>query len=227
MWVRYGIFILLLTSSYKALSVFETNMHYQVVVHWSYLRDWDEQSFQEPWLTLTDHESSKCIHFQWRIQDFPVAKYIITARKQSLGQSNIFTPVLQSFWSQGGGRVPGQVPPESGTPHWDQVHPRSIRYTPWDQVHPWDQVQPPGPGTPPWDQVHPLDQVHPHEQCMLGDTGNKREVRILLKNNNPEGGVFLGPPGSTNDFYKVILPFHKSAAHTKRIFGVGIWRRQN
>ena len=38
-------------------------------------------------------------------------------------------------------------------------------------------------GTPPQDQAHthPRDQVHPPEQCMPGDTGNKRAVRILLE----------------------------------------------
>ena len=66
------------------------------------------------------------------------------------------------------------------------------RYIPWDQVHPLgpdtppgtrhtppDQVHPPGPGTPPLDQVNPRDQAPP--PCMLGDTGNKRAVRILLE----------------------------------------------
>ena len=104
--------------------------------------------------------------------------------------------------------TPGRyTPPGSGTPPWDQVTPPDqvhppqpppgtrytppgIRYTPtgpgtpnpqWDQVHPdWDQVQstgtryiqsPMGPGTPP----------PPREQCVLGDTGNKRALRILLK----------------------------------------------
>ena len=52
-----------------------------------------------------------------------------------------------------GGGVPGQVHPQ-------QVHPLG-RYTPWAGT-------PPGPGTPP-------------EQCMLGDTGNKQAVRILLE----------------------------------------------
>ena len=33
---------------------------------------------------------------------------------------------------------------------------------------------------PPWRHT-PWDQVHPPEQCMLGDTGNKRAVRILLE----------------------------------------------
>ena len=73
---------------------------------------------------------------------------LVTARKQSLGQGNIFRSVCQEFCSQGGSTRPG---------------------TPWEQVHPPDQVHPPGPGTPP-DQVHPCstvtkytpwDQVHP------------------------------------------------------------------
>ena len=51
----------------------------------------------------------------------------------------------------GEGGVPGQVHPRAGT-----HTPTQTRYT-------------------------PPDQVHPPEQCMLGDTGNKRAVRILLK----------------------------------------------
>ena len=58
---------------------------------------------------------------------------LVTSRKRSLGQGNIFTPVCHSVHRGGG----------VGTP--------------------------PGPGTP------------PSEQCMLGDTGNKRAVRILLE----------------------------------------------
>ena len=100
----------------------------------------------------------------------------------------------------------GTLPGTRYTP-WDQVHPLG-RYIPQDQVHPpkdqvhpqtrytphQDQVNPPGPGTPPQDQVHPLGpctpppprtrytptQVTP-DQCMLGDTGNKWAVRILLE----------------------------------------------
>ena len=107
---------------------------------------------------------------------------IITARKRSLGQGNIFIGVCQEFCSQGG--VPGQVPlwdqvhpplgPGTPTPQ-DQVHPPEqtpLEQTPTDQVHPPDQVHlPPGPGTPPrtrytpWDQVHPWDWVHsPQDQ---------------------------------------------------------------
>ena len=69
----------------------------------------------------------------------------------------------------------------------EQVHPPGpgtsprARYTPWDQVCPQDQIH------TPWDQVHHRDQVHtlgpgaPPEQCMLGDTGNKWAVHILLE----------------------------------------------
>ena len=107
---------------------------------------------------------------------------IFTAHKRSLGQGNIFRSVCHEFCPQGGrgeylgrynppgpGTLPGaSTPPGPGTP-------------PLGQVHPPGQVQPPlGPGTPPG-QVHPWDKVHPPEQCMLGDTGNKRAVRILLE----------------------------------------------
>ena len=61
--------------------------------------------------------------------------------------------------------------PEAGTPHDQrQVPPRTRgRY-------------PPGPeaGTPP--EQTPLG-AEPPSQCMLGDTGNKRAVRILLECN--------------------------------------------
>ena len=82
--------------------------------------------------------------------------------------------MCQEFCSQGGrgstyaGTPWDQVPPRPGTPPPDQVPPRT-RYTLQDQVHPLGAGTPPlGPGTPP-------------EQCMLGDTGNKWAVRILLE----------------------------------------------
>ena len=93
---------------------------------------------------------------------------IFTACKQSLGQGNIFSSMCQEFFSRGG--VPGQVPPlgryipRAGTP--------PARYTP-SQVHPL-------PGTPPWAGT-PQAGTPPREQCMLGDTGNKRAVRIILE----------------------------------------------
>ena len=62
------------------------------------------------------------------------------------------------------GRYPCPPGPSSTR---DQVHLPGTRYTTL------------GPGTPsPQDQVPP-----PRELCMLGDTGNKRAVRILLECN--------------------------------------------
>ena len=91
---------------------------------------------------------------------------------------NIFLPPANEVWGMvifsvacvknsvhGGGapgqvRPPGRYTPRAGTPP-GQVHPLG-RYPPWA-------------GTPPG-QLHP-----PREQCMLGDTGNKRAVHILLE----------------------------------------------
>ena len=121
-------------------------------------------------------------------------KIIFTARKGSLGQGNIFRSVCQEFCSQGGNTWAAR--PGSGTPPGTRYtpHPPRTRHTPRDQVHPpgpgtpRDQVHPQGPGTPrPGTPpgpgtLPPPDQVHtPQEQCMLGDTGNKRAVRILLE----------------------------------------------
>ena len=47
--------------------------------------------------------------------------------------------------------------------------------TPPDQVSPLGPPPPDPPGTPPG------TRYTPPEQCMLGDTGNKRAVRILLE----------------------------------------------
>ena len=96
-----------------------------------------------------------------------------------------------SFCSQGG--VLGQVP------HPRQVHPLAGtppgRYTPW-QVPPQAGTPPVGrytpqagtplgrflwAGTPPRTRYPPGPGTPPREQCMLGDTGNKRTVRILLE----------------------------------------------
>ena len=52
---------------------------------------------------------------------------------------------------------------------------------------PWEQTPPPGadtPSPPSWEQTPDTPLIrsrHPPEQCMLGDTGNKRAVRILLE----------------------------------------------
>ena len=114
----------------------------------------------------------------------------------------VFTHVCLSTGLEG--EYLGRYTPEQVHPRTKYTHPRT-RYThPPDQVHtpPLDQVHThprtrythaPGPGTPsgpdaPPDQVPPRpgthtspDQVNPSQQCMLGDTRNKREVRILLE----------------------------------------------
>ena len=79
----------------------------------------------------------------------------------------VFTPVCQSFCSQGGeylGRYPPgtRYPSDQVHPPWDQVHPLQdqvhplrTRYTPQDQVHPpGTRYTPLGPGTPPPQAVH-------------------------------------------------------------------------
>ena len=78
---------------------------------------------------------------------------IFTARKRSLGQGNIFSSVCREFCSYGG---------------WSA------------SVHAGIPL-PPGSRHPPSRQS-PLEQTPP-EQCMLGDTVNKRAVCILLECN--------------------------------------------
>ena len=83
-------------------------------------------------------------------------KPVIAARKQSLGQGNIFAPVCHSVPRReeylGTCPLPGQgTPPGPGTPP-------GTRYTPQDQVQPpplGPGTHTPRPGTPPRDQVHP------------------------------------------------------------------------
>ena len=127
---------------------------------------------------------------QWNIKGCShgtIANVIITARKRSLGQDNIFGSVCQEFCPQGGTYL-GRYPPDQVSPlgpgtapranyiprH--QVHPPD-RYTPQDQVHPpgtrYTTRSPPRAGTPSGTRYPPRD--------ILGDTGHKRAVRILLE----------------------------------------------
>ena len=98
----------------------------------------------------------------------------------------VFTCVCQSFCSQGG--LPGQVHPPSPRPCTppQQVHslppPWQVppdRYTPV-QVHPQGRYTPQA-GTHTPSKYTPLGRYTPPEQWMLGDTGNKRVVCILLE----------------------------------------------
>ena len=79
---------------------------------------------------------------------------------------------------------PGTSPWTWYTP--DQVHPRpgtppGTRYTLQTRYTPFDQVHPPGTRYTPRTRFTPWTRYTPQEQCMLGDTGNKRAVRILLE----------------------------------------------
>ena len=107
---------------------------------------------------------------------FSYQQGFITARKLSLRRL-CFTPVCQSFCSQGGSTWAGTPPREQVHPLPDQIHPPGTWYTtplgpgtphgtrytpvglgtppPWDQVHPMAPGTPPGAGTPSWDWVHP------------------------------------------------------------------------
>ena len=69
-------------------------------------------------------------------------------------------------------------PQEPGTPPRDQVHPLGPGTPPRTRYTPWDQVHNPPPGTR---YTSPLGPGTPSEQCMLGDMGNKRALRILLE----------------------------------------------
>ena len=102
---------------------------------------------------------------------------IITARKRSLGQGNIFRSMCQEFCSQGGSAsvhagIP--IPPGPGR------HPH-----PWTrQPPPRTRQAPPAPGRePPTGTRHPPRTRHIPEQSMLADTANERAVCILLECN--------------------------------------------
>ena len=88
----------------------------------------------------------------------------ITARKRSLGQGNIFTPVCHSV-------------DRGGLPQCMLgYHPRTMHTSPQDHAPPGPCTTPPGTMHPPWDHAPPA-------QRMLGDTVNVRVVRILLECN--------------------------------------------
>ena len=80
-----------------------------------------------------------------------MAQVIITARKRSLGQGNIFSSVCQEFCSRGGVCLSTCW----DTPPWDQASPRAD--TPRDQAPPG--ADPLGPGTSP--RANPPGTRHP------------------------------------------------------------------
>ena len=108
--------------------------------------------------------------------------FIFTARKRSLGQGNIFTPVCHSV--HGGEYLTRYTTPRPGTPSHTRYTPRPG--TPPDQVHPQTRYTP-GPGTSPRTGTPPS----PQDQ---GDTVHARAVRILLECNLAEICVQLNYP---------------------------------
>ena len=82
-----------------------------------------------------------------------------------------------------------KYPPRTRHPHiWDQAPPRTRNHpgpgTPGTRLPIPLGPGPPGADTSPWHQVpapSPPSRNPPPAQCMLGDTGNKRAVRILLE----------------------------------------------
>ena len=99
--------------------------------------------------------------------EWKLLSLLVTARKWSLGQGNIFTPVCHSVHGGSASVHAGIPPPRADTPPPEQTPPWG--QTPWEQT-PQEQAPPPGAGTPP-------------QLSMLGDTVNKRAVHILLECN--------------------------------------------
>ena len=106
------------------------------------------------------------------INAFDCYCFLVTARKRSLGQGNIFSRVCQEFCSQGGGGLPQLMM---------GYHPRpgTAQADPPQADTPWNKLPPP---TDPPEQTQ-LPRSIPPEQCMLGDTVNKRAVCVLLECN--------------------------------------------
>ena len=107
---------------------------------------------------------AQCLSLSKEVGSFSYESCFFTGRKRSLRRLCFYTRLSVIVFR--GGTWSG-TPPGPGTP-------------PWDQVLPPDQA-PPRPGTPAPDQVHPPRPGTPSEQYMLGDTGNRRAVRILLE----------------------------------------------
>ena len=109
----------------------------------------------------------------------PDPNSLITARKRSLGQGNIFSSMCQEFCPRGGGLLQCML----------GYHPPWQADTPPASRHPSGKENPPGKADPParrpplWQGRPPGKETPPSAQCMLGDTVNKRAVCILLECN--------------------------------------------
>ena len=173
-------------SSENNVALLFVQIYHMYGVHWLEIRRmrmrfWSQIAESHPWcinlLYAKTTDSYTCLTLLNKT--IPGDKMsLVTARKRSLGQGNIFTPVCHSVHR--GECLARYTPLGTRYTPQDRYTP-GTRYTPWDQVHPPGPGTPPGPG-PPWDQVHPSGTRYtPQELCMLGDTGNKQAVRILLE----------------------------------------------
>ena len=108
--------------------------------------------------------------------------YLFLPPANEVHEGNVFTPVCQSFCSQGGGL---SAPEHAGIPPpgLEADPPKDQRQPPWEQTprsrhprsrHSPSSRHPPGVAIPPGEDL-------PLPQCMLGDTGNKWAVLILLE----------------------------------------------
>ena len=96
-----------------------------------------------------------------------------------LRQGNVFTPDCHSAdrgeWQTPLGRHPPEQTSRRSRPPWQQT-------PPWSRHSPFGSRPPPGSRHPPGADPPPRSRHPPPAQCMLGDTCNKRVVRILLEN---------------------------------------------
>ena len=106
--------------------------------------------------------------------------FIFTARKRSLRRLCFYTCLSVILFTGGMSAsvhdgIPWKQtplrsrPPWEADPHGNRHHPPPLR-----EADPPRKQTPPGSRHPPGKQILPV-------QCMLGDTGNKRAVRILLE----------------------------------------------
>ena len=112
---------------------------------------------------------------------------LITARKRSLGQGNIFTPVCHSV--HGGGEYLVGTPP-------GQVHP------PGQVLHPPGQVHPPGRYTPPPRYGQRVGGMHPTgmQSCYMYSYGLEPKRIFTARNSSCEKVIF----SQACDFHKCV-----------------------
>ena len=112
---------------------------------------------------------------QLSVYILPACYYTSLPPANEVCEGYVFTRVCHSVHKAGSAPVHAEMHthppgPEADT-LWDQ------RQTPWDQRQAPPPSQVPEAGTPPTGP----EAGTPQEQCVLGNTGNKRAVRILLE----------------------------------------------